>query len=80
MAVAYDLTPTEARVLNGLLSGLTLTETAAMLGVADTTAKTHLGNIFEKTGVARQAELVRLSAQLVPPTAGPPKGVSGRIV
>lgn len=67
MAVAFDLTRMETRVLTSLLAGRTLTESAAELGVALTTAKTHLANIFVKTGVSRQVELVRLAAQIIPP-------------
>ncbi|MBR0914660.1 hypothetical protein JQ589_32615 [Bradyrhizobium japonicum] len=32
----------------------------ARLGIAATTVRAHLSRIFEKTGVCRQAELVRL--------------------
>jgi len=45
-----------------------LVETAVTLGIASTTAKSHLENIFAKTGVARQADLVRLATGLAPPT------------
>jgi hypothetical protein len=38
------------------------------IGVAPTTAKWHLENIFAKTGVARQADLVGLARSLAPPT------------
>jgi DNA-binding CsgD family transcriptional regulator len=65
-AAAYDLTPAERRVLARLLGGATLAETAAGLGVAISTAKTHLDNIFSKTGVTRQTELMRLGMGLVP--------------
>jgi DNA-binding CsgD family transcriptional regulator/PAS domain-containing protein len=64
MAVAYDLTPMETRVLAGLLSGQRPAETADVLGVAETTVRTHLRSIFAKTGAARQADLVRLSTQM----------------
>lgn len=33
-----------------------------MLGAAKSTVKTHLDNVFKKTGTRRQAELVRLIA------------------
>ena len=69
-AAAFGLTPTETRLLESLLAGHTLAETATALGIAITTAKTHLDNIFQKTGVNRQAELMRLAARLAPP-AGP---------
>ena len=50
-----------------------LRETTAALGVAMTTAKTHLENIFQKTGVKRQAELMRLAARAGPRTRGEPR-------
>jgi DNA-binding CsgD family transcriptional regulator/PAS domain-containing protein len=71
MAAAFGLTPAETRVLASLLGGRTVAETATALGVAITTARTHLDNIFAKTGVSRQAELVRLASQIVPPANQP---------
>jgi len=68
MAAAFGLTSAETRVLTKLLGGHTLSETASVLGIAGTTAKTHLENIFSKTGVSRQADLMRLATGLVPPT------------
>jgi DNA-binding CsgD family transcriptional regulator len=35
-----------------------------------TTVKTHLGRLFEKTGVGRQADLVKLVAGYSMPLAG----------
>ena len=66
-AATYGLTPAEARVLTSLLSGRTLAETATDLGIAANTVKTHLDRIFSKTGVSRQADLMRLGTGLVPP-------------
>ncbi|MDH6233213.1 DNA-binding CsgD family transcriptional regulator/PAS domain-containing protein [Mesorhizobium soli] len=67
MSIAFDLTRMETRVLTSLLAGRTLVQSAAELGIAFATAKTHLGNIFAKTGVSRQVELVRLAAQIAAP-------------
>jgi DNA-binding CsgD family transcriptional regulator len=69
-AAAYGLTPGETRVLASLLAGRTLAQTAAALGVAPATAKSHLDSIFSKTGVSRQADLMRLATGLIPPTKG----------
>ena len=66
MATAFFLTPAETRLIESLLAGRSLRETTAALGVAMTTAKTHLENIFQKTGVKRQAELMRLAARAGP--------------
>jgi DNA-binding CsgD family transcriptional regulator/PAS domain-containing protein len=68
LGAAYDLTPAETKVLASLFAGRTLAETAATLGITRPTAKTHLEHIFLKTGVTRQAELMRLWTGLISPT------------
>jgi DNA-binding CsgD family transcriptional regulator/PAS domain-containing protein len=68
MAAAFGLTSAETRVLASLFAGRTLAGTATTLGIAGTTAKTHLEHIFLKTGVTRQAELMRLWTGLISPT------------
>lgn len=68
IAAVFGLTPAETRVLAGILAGRTLAETAVALRIAPSTAKTHLDAIFSKTGVTRQADLVRLGTGPVPPT------------
>jgi DNA-binding CsgD family transcriptional regulator len=67
MAAAYGLTRAETRVLSSLLAGQTLAETAAALAIAVSTANSHLDNIFSKTGVNRQADLIRLGMRLASP-------------
>jgi ATP/maltotriose-dependent transcriptional regulator MalT len=47
-------------------------EVAAALGVAETTVKTHLGNVFGKTGACRQADLVKIAAGFSTPFAAGP--------
>jgi len=56
----YGLTTTEARLANHLMEGLALEECCAAMGIRRTTARMHLRNIFAKTGVRRQGELVSL--------------------
>lgn len=58
----YKLTPTELRVLLAIVDIGGVPEVAAALGVAATTIKTHLSRLFQKTGVGRQADLVKLVA------------------
>ncbi|MEI4261316.1 response regulator [Roseovarius sp. D0-M9] len=60
----FDLTPTEARVARHLASGLRPDEIALELGVAATTVAFHLRNVFAKTGMHRQADLVALLLSL----------------
>ena len=66
-AAAFGLTQAEVRVLELLIEGHSIAEVAARLGIAATTARTHLARLMEKTGVSRQSELVRLSMQLLSP-------------
>jgi DNA-binding CsgD family transcriptional regulator/PAS domain-containing protein len=74
LAQAFNLTAAEIRTLEGLIGGATLDEIAHRLGIARSTAKTHLDHIFAKTGVSRRTELVRLAMQLSQPVHGTPLG------
>ena len=67
VAATFGLTPAETRVVRQVLLGMTLVEAAAALGIAESTAKTHLSRIFSKTGTARQPDLVALVHRLLPP-------------
>ena len=69
LARMYNLTPTELRVLLAIVDVGGVPEVAASLGVAATTIKTHLSRLFEKTGVGRQADLVKLVAGFSTPLA-----------
>jgi DNA-binding CsgD family transcriptional regulator len=71
VAASFDLTPAEARMLQHLAAGVSLTEAAKALGVSTNTAKTHLARIFSKTGVSRQADLIAMVDRLVPPVGRP---------
>ena len=66
---AFKLTPTELRVLMAIVEVGGIPEVAAAFGVADTTVRTHVGRLFEKTGTARQADLVKLVAGYATPLA-----------
>jgi DNA-binding CsgD family transcriptional regulator len=59
---ACGLTPTEERMLALIAKGLDTISAARRLGIAPTTARTHLQRLFAKTGTARQSELVRFVA------------------
>jgi DNA-binding CsgD family transcriptional regulator/PAS domain-containing protein len=68
VAAGFGLTPAETRVLENLLAGRTLKEAASELNIAYTTVRSHLDRILSKTGVSRQAELVRLAANIASPS------------
>jgi DNA-binding CsgD family transcriptional regulator len=70
IAKTYRLTPTELRVLMAIVEIGGVPEVAIALGVAETTVKTHLRRLFEKTGTSRQVELVKLAASYSNPLVG----------
>lgn len=70
LRVLYGLTPAEVRICELMLQGLTPNEISEQIGVAVSTARTHLLRIFQKTGTDRQADLVRLVASLLLPNSG----------
>jgi DNA-binding CsgD family transcriptional regulator len=55
----YDLTPAQARLLVALVEGRRLADYAEEAGVSINTVKSHMKQIFEKTGENRQTDLVR---------------------
>jgi DNA-binding CsgD family transcriptional regulator len=59
----YGLTHAEAALAVEICVGDGLQAAANRRGVSLATARTHLAHIFQKTGVGRQAELVRLIMQ-----------------
>lgn len=61
LARHYGLTPAEARVVAAVCVGKGLTAAARTLGIARSTAQSHLDKVFQKTGTSRQAELVGLA-------------------
>ncbi|HEX7369177.1 MAG TPA: helix-turn-helix transcriptional regulator [Rhodanobacteraceae bacterium] len=56
----FRLTPAETSLATKLINGLSLEEAANALNIRRNTARAHLRSIFSKTGVRRQAELVRI--------------------
>ena len=67
IAAAFRLTPSEMRVLMAIVELGGVPDIAAKLGIAETTVKTHLGRLFEKTGAGRQADLVKIAAGFTAP-------------
>lgn len=58
----FDLSPAEARLTAALASGRNLAQSASDCNIRTSTARSYLEQIFRKTGVHRQAELVALIA------------------
>ena len=56
----FSLTPAEARVAILLARGLSLADVSRAQNISPHTARAQLKSIFAKTGVSRQAELVRM--------------------
>ena len=60
----------EIRLAAAVFEGLSLPEAAEKFGISINTVRFQLARIFDKTGVSRQAELVKLMMQLASSPAG----------
>lgn len=60
----FGLTPAEVRLAAAVFEGQTLAEAAEAFGLSVNTIRYQLARIFDKTGVSRQAELVKLMMRL----------------
>ena len=65
----FRLSPAELRVLVAIVEVGGVPEVAPVLGISETTVKTHLRHLFEKTGTSRQSELVRVVASFASPVS-----------
>jgi DNA-binding CsgD family transcriptional regulator len=63
---AVGLTAAETRLLKLICEGHGTVAAARRLGVATTTARTHLARIFSKTATGRQSELVQFVVTFIP--------------
>lgn len=66
-ASLFDLTPSEQRVFDQLAAGRSVSEAARALGIASSTVKTHMLRLYDKMGVSRRTELVRIAAAMALP-------------
>ena len=60
LSALFELTSAEAGLVEQILSGASMTDAEAALGITANTARTHLKSIYRKTGAHSQADLVRL--------------------
>jgi DNA-binding CsgD family transcriptional regulator/PAS domain-containing protein len=66
-ARVFGLTPAQVQVLAFLAQGHPPEEIAAILGVSISTVRSHLRDLFGRTGTTRQAELVARTLSLASP-------------
>ena len=71
-ARAFDLTRREEELLGLLLEGKTRSEMARQLYVSNDTVKTHLRNLYRKTGVSGKAELLETLSEMPSPSRRTP--------
>lgn len=60
----FDLTPAEARVARDLAEGKTVADIASSAGASESTIRSHVRGVLEKTGCNRQTDVVALLAGL----------------
>jgi DNA-binding CsgD family transcriptional regulator len=63
----FGLTPAQARLTGLLLTGRSVKDIAAALGITDDSAREYLKRIYRKTGTHRQTDLVRVAAEALAP-------------
>jgi len=66
-AERFGLTPKEAAVLQTVVEVGGVPQAADVLGLSPTTVRTHVTAIFDKSGVRRQADMVRLLMEMKSP-------------
>ncbi|MBV1700735.1 MAG: helix-turn-helix transcriptional regulator [Hyphomicrobiales bacterium] len=66
-AKRFRLTAQETRVLETVVDAGSVPMAADILGISPSTARTHVTSIFDKTGVRRQADLLRLLMEMKSP-------------
>lgn len=66
IAKILDIKNCEARVVSGLIESGNLENAAAISGVSLNTARTYIKSVFNKTGVSKQGELIRLTLLSIP--------------
>jgi two-component system, NarL family, nitrate/nitrite response regulator NarL len=59
----YGLTHRQREIIRGVVEGLNNREIAERLGISEHTAKHHLTQVFNKTGVSSRVELALLATQ-----------------
>jgi DNA-binding NarL/FixJ family response regulator len=70
IAKLYRLTPSELRVFAAIVEVGGIAAVAEALGISEATVKTHLQSLFEKTGLRRQTDLMKLFASHADPLRG----------
>ncbi|WP_394761860.1 helix-turn-helix transcriptional regulator [Phenylobacterium sp.] len=65
----FNLTPKEAHVLQTVVEVGGVPQAADVLGLSAATVRTHVTAIFDKSGVRRQADLIRLLMEMTSPFA-----------
>lgn len=68
-AERFGLTPRETEVLQAIVEVGGVPQAADVLGLSAATVRTHVTSIFDKSGVRRQADLIRLLMEMKSPFA-----------
>lgn len=70
LAKTYSITARESEVLRGLTRGETVAAIATTTGRSETTVRSQVQSLLQKTGLGSQAELVRLTTTLLHSVGG----------
>lgn len=71
---SFGLSQAEIRLTRLLATGMSVAEVASHLGVTTGTVRNQLKRVFDKTGIGRQADLIRIALSTCGPTDLDPRG------
>jgi DNA-binding CsgD family transcriptional regulator len=69
-ARVFGLTPAQVQVLAFLAQGHTPEAISDIIGISSTTVRSHLSELFRRTGTGRQADLLARTLSLASPLRG----------
>ena len=72
LRTALDLTPMESRVAALLAEGSTVRQIAKLMARSENTIRWHIRRIYDKHGISREVELVRLVLAVIGPSGRSP--------
>jgi DNA-binding CsgD family transcriptional regulator len=66
-AVIFRLSPAQKTIAQHVIAGRSMEEAARLMGIKESSARTHLDRVFEKTGVRTQGALIRVLLSVAAP-------------
>jgi DNA-binding CsgD family transcriptional regulator len=66
-AIIFRLSAAQKEMAAHILAGRSIEQAAAQMGIKESSARTHLGRVYAKTGVRSQGPLIRVLLSVAAP-------------